>query len=47
VNALQLKEALGSRRTPAPLELRKKFPVELERFGPRQAQQRLFPAEAA
>lgn len=47
VNALQLKEAMGSRRTPAPLELRRKYPVELERFGPQQAQQRLFPAEAA
>jgi uncharacterized protein YecE (DUF72 family) len=47
VNALQLKEAMGSRRTPAPLELRRKYPVELEKFGPQQAQQRLFPAEAA
>jgi uncharacterized protein YecE (DUF72 family) len=47
VNALQLKEATGSRRTPAPLELRRKYPVELEKFGPQTAQQRLFPAEAA
>jgi uncharacterized protein YecE (DUF72 family) len=44
VNSLQLKEMLGSRRTPAPLELRRKYPVELEHMGPMQAQQWLFPA---
>jgi uncharacterized protein YecE (DUF72 family) len=44
VNSLQLKEMLGSRRTPAPLELRRKYPVQLERMGPQQAQQWLFPA---
>lgn len=47
VNSLQMKELMGLRRTPAPLELRRKFPVELEHMGPRQAQQWLFPAEAA
>lgn len=46
VNSLQLKEMLGSRRTPAPLELRRKYPVELENMGPLQAQQWLFPAVA-
>lgn len=46
VNSLQLKEMLGSRRTPAPLELRRKYPVELEHMGPLQAQQWLFPAVA-
>jgi uncharacterized protein YecE (DUF72 family) len=44
VNALQIKEMLGSRRTPAPLELRRKYPVELELMGPVQAQQCLFSA---
>jgi uncharacterized protein YecE (DUF72 family) len=44
VNSLQLKEMLGSRRIPAPLELRRKFPVQLEHMGPMQAQQWLFPA---
>ncbi|MEO5923937.1 MAG: DUF72 domain-containing protein [Bryobacteraceae bacterium] len=44
VNSLQLKEMLGSRRAPAPLELRRKFPVQLEHMGPQQAQQWLFPA---
>jgi uncharacterized protein YecE (DUF72 family) len=47
VNSLQLKEMLGSRRTPAPLELRRKYPVQLEHMGPMQAQQWLFPASAA
>jgi uncharacterized protein YecE (DUF72 family) len=47
VNALQLKELMGSRRTPAPLDLRRKFPVALERYGPRQAQQSLFDAVEA
>jgi uncharacterized protein YecE (DUF72 family) len=46
VNALQFKEMLGSRRVPAPLELRRKYPVQLERMGPQQAQQWLFPAVA-
>jgi uncharacterized protein YecE (DUF72 family) len=44
VNALQLKQLMGSRRTPAPLELRRKYPVELEKMGPQQAQQCLFDA---
>ena len=44
VNSLQLKEMLGSRRIPAPLDLRRKYPVELEHMGPLQAQQWLFPA---
>lgn len=44
VNSLQLKEMMGSRRSPAPLELRRKYPVELELMGPLQAQQSLFDA---
>lgn len=44
VNALQMKDMMGSRRTPAPLELRRRYPVELETMGPRQAQQCLFDA---
>jgi uncharacterized protein YecE (DUF72 family) len=45
VNALQMKALLGAGRAAAPRELRRKFPMELERFGPRYAeQQRLFPA---
>lgn len=47
VNALQLRELMGTRRTPAPLELRRQYPVELQNMGPRQPQQWLFPAEAA
>ena len=34
VNSLQLQEMLGSRRIPAPLELRRKYPVQLENMGP-------------
>lgn len=44
VNSLQLKEMMGTRRSPAPLELRRKYSVELERMGPLQAQQSLFDA---
>jgi uncharacterized protein YecE (DUF72 family) len=44
VNALQLKEMQGSLRAPAPIDLRRRYPVELEHMGPRQAQQWLFPA---
>jgi uncharacterized protein YecE (DUF72 family) len=44
VNALQMKELMGSRRTPAPLDLRRKYPVALEHYGPRGAQQSLFEA---
>lgn len=47
VNSLQMRELMGLRRTPAPLELRRKYPVQLENMGPQQAQQWLFPAEAA
>ncbi len=47
VNSLQMRELMGVRRTPAPLELRRKYPVQLENMGPQQAQQWLFPAEAA
>jgi uncharacterized protein YecE (DUF72 family) len=44
VNALQLQELMGCRRSPAPAGLRRRYPVELENMGPRQAQQWLFPA---
>ena len=45
VNALQLQEMMTGVRASAPLALRRKFPVELENFGPRQAEQQyLFPA---
>lgn len=45
VNALQLQEMIGRGRAPAPKELRRKFPVELERFGPEYTeQQSLFSA---
>jgi uncharacterized protein YecE (DUF72 family) len=45
VNALQMRALLGQGRTTAPLGLRRKYPVELEHFGPRQTgQQWLFPA---
>lgn len=44
VNAIQMKELLGTRSAPAPLELRRKYPVQLENMGPMQAQQWLFPA---
>lgn len=45
VNALQMRALLGQGRTTAPLGLRRKYPVELQQFGPRQAEQQwLFPA---
>ena len=47
VNSLQMKELMGLRRTPAPLELRRQFPVELEHMGPKRAQQSLFPVVEA
>jgi len=46
VNALQLRAMLTGVRGVAPKELRRRYPVELERFGPRGAeQQSLFGAE--
>src|SRR5262249_50921370 len=45
VNALELKAMLTGVRGTAPKELRRRFPVELEKFGPSSAEQRcLFPA---
>lgn len=46
VNALQIQAMLKGARSVAPKELRRRYPVELERFGPRGAEQQwLFPAE--
>ncbi len=45
VNALELQAMMKGVRTTAPRELRRKYPLELEKFGPRQAeQQELFQA---
>jgi uncharacterized protein YecE (DUF72 family) len=45
VNALQLRELLLGVRGAAPKELRRKYPMELEHFGPRYAEQQcLFSA---
>src|ERR1700685_4057985 len=45
VNALQLQKSVTGILAAAPYTLRRKFPVELENFGPRQAEQQyLFPA---
>ena len=45
VNALQLEAMMSDQRVVAPKELRRRFPVELEKFAPRQAEQQvLFPA---
>jgi uncharacterized protein YecE (DUF72 family) len=45
VNAMQLQEKMTGARVTAPIALRRKFPVELEHFGPKQAEQQyLFPA---
>jgi uncharacterized protein YecE (DUF72 family) len=45
VNALQLQKTVTGILAAAPYTLRRKFPVELENFGPRQAEQQyLFPA---
>jgi len=45
VNALQLREMLVGVRGSAPKELRRRYPMELERFGPRYAEQQcLFSA---
>lgn len=45
VNALQLQAMLTGVRAPAPRELRRRYPMELEMFGPRHAsQQTLFAA---
>ena len=45
VNALQLQSIMGGGRAMAPKELRRRFPVELQRFGPEYTeQQSLFSA---
>jgi uncharacterized protein YecE (DUF72 family) len=45
VNALQLRSMLTGVRGAAPIELRRRYPVELERFGPSSAEQQcLFTA---
>jgi len=45
VNALQLQAMMSGLRNPAPLELRRRYPVELEHFGPQRAEQQcLFTA---
>jgi uncharacterized protein YecE (DUF72 family) len=47
VNALQLRSMIAGVRGAAPRELRRRYPVELECFGPSSAEQRwLFPAVA-
>jgi len=46
VNALEVQAMLKGVRGAAPKELRRRYPVELEHFGPRGAEQQwLFPAE--
>ncbi len=44
VNALQLQSLISGVQGPAPQELRRRYPVELEQFGPLAAQQSLFSA---
>jgi uncharacterized protein YecE (DUF72 family) len=45
VNALQLQSLLNGQVVAAPKELRRRFPTELERFGPRRFEQQcLFDA---
>jgi hypothetical protein len=45
VNALQLQSLLNGQVAAAPKELRRRFPTELERFGPRRFEQQcLFDA---
>ena len=45
VNALQLESILNGHPAAAPKELRRRFPMELERFGPRHFEQQcLFDA---
>ncbi len=45
VNALELQARMKGIRTTAPRELRRRYPVELQNFGPRHAEQQvLFPA---
>jgi len=45
VNALELQAMMKGVRAKAPRELRRRFPVELEKFGPHSAEQQcLFPA---
>lgn len=45
VNAMQLRSMMTGERGTAPLELRRKYPVELERFAPGAVEQQcLFPA---
>jgi uncharacterized protein YecE (DUF72 family) len=45
VNALQMQELISGVRAAAPQALRRRYPVELERFGPQRAEQQfLFPA---
>jgi uncharacterized protein YecE (DUF72 family) len=45
VNAVQMRAATGRQVSPPPLGLRRRYPVELEPYGPHHAQQELlFPA---
>ncbi|MEP6963543.1 MAG: DUF72 domain-containing protein [Acidobacteriota bacterium] len=44
VNALQLQEMMGMLHRPAPIALRRKYPVALEHLGPASSQQCLFSA---
>jgi hypothetical protein len=45
VNALQLQAVISGVRATAPKDLRRKYPMELELFGPRYAEQQcLFSA---
>lgn len=42
VNALQLQAMISGVRAPAPRELRRRYPLELENFGPHRAEQQLL-----
>jgi uncharacterized protein YecE (DUF72 family) len=44
VNALELKASMTGSHVVAPRELRRRYPVELQQFGPESQQQCLFPA---
>ena len=45
VNALQLQAMMSGIRAPVPIELRRRYPLELEKFGPNRAEQQcLFTA---
>jgi hypothetical protein len=48
VNALQLRAMVSGERPAAPKELRRRYPLQLEQYGPQHAeQQSLFPSGAS